>query len=336
MRRTGFLIWHRRLALAFAPLLLLQAMTGAVLLLREPLSGLLGPYGGAGAYQPVSAIVAAAGVAAAGHDGARVDRLFLPARAGDVAMAQRSDGTYAAVDPASALVVREGGAFAFPLEAALQWHYRLMWGTTGLAIVALSGIVLSLLAASGIGFWWPAKGRWGKALTINPRMPGRVRLRQWHRSGGVVIAVLVLLSAKTGVLLSGPDVCVAAALVQAGYRPTRAEIDAAVAAAKAQFPGAPLRDIRFPKADRLDINFRADDDGPRSVHVVAVTLSTAKVIKVTPAAHNDALWMKVLPLHTGESFGAIGLVLLLAEAVVLAALAVTGPRMWWQQRKLRK
>lgn len=336
MRRTGFLIWHRRLALAFAPLLLLQALTGVALLLRAPLTAALGPYGGAGAQEPVSALVAAAGVAAAGHDGARVDRLFLPARAGDVALAQRADGTYAAVDPASALVVREGGVFAFPLEAALQWHYRLMWGTTGLAIVALSGFALTLLAASGIGFWWPAKGRWGKALAINPRMPGRVRLRQWHRSGGVVAAVLVLLSGVTGVLLSVPDVFAGAAPVQASYRPTGAQIDAAVAAAQAQFPGIVIRDIRFPRADRLDINFRADDDGPRSVHVVSVTLSTARVTKVLPAARNGALWMKVLPLHTGESFGAVGLLLLLAEAAVLAALAMTGPWMWWQQRKLRK
>lgn len=331
MRRTGFLIWHRRLALAFAPLLLLQALTGAALLLREPLSGLLGPHGGAGAHLPVSALVAAAG-----HDGVRLDRLFLPVRAGDVALAQRSDGTYAAVDPVSALVVREGGVFAFPLEAALQWHYRLMWGTTGLAVVALSGLALTLLAASGLAFWWPGQGRWGKALAINPRMPGRVRLRQWHRSGGVVITVLVLLSGVSGVLLSGPDVFAGAVPAQASYSPTGAQINAAVAAAQAQFPGTPLRDIRFPKADRLDINFRADDDGPRSVHMVAVTLSTAKVMKVTPAAQNDALWMKVLPLHTGESFGPIGLVLLLVEAMVLAALAVTGPRMWWQQRKLRK
>lgn len=331
MRRTGFLIWHRRLALLFAPLLLLQALTGAALLLREPLSGLLGPHGSAGAHLPISALVAAAG-----HDGMRIDRLFLPARAGDVALAQRSDGTYAAVDPTGGRVLRQGGVFNFPLEAVLQWHYRLMWGTRGLAIVALSGLALTMLAASGIGFWWPTKGRWGKALAINPRMPGRVRLRQWHRSSGVVIAVLVLLSGVTGVLLSGPDVFAGAAPVQASYRPTGAQIDAAVAAAQAQFPGAPLRDIRFPKTDRLDINIRADDDGPRSIHVVAVTLSTAKVLKVTPAAHNDALWMKVLPVHTGESFGTIGLVLLLVEAMMLVALALTGPWMWWQQRRLRK
>lgn len=336
MQRSGFLVWHRRLALLFAPLLLLQALTGAALVFQQPLSALTGPRGSDGAPLPVSALVAAAQ-----RDGARLDRLFLPLAAGEPALAQRTalDGkkSYAALDASNGRILREGGVFAFPFEAALQWHYRLMWGTTGLALVALNGLVLIILAGSGIGFWWPAKGRWTrKVLAINPKMPARVRLRQWHRSGGVVVAVLIGLSGVTGVLLSAPDVFVGGAPAALDYPATGTQIDAAVSAAQAQFPGAAIRDIRFPHADRLDINFRADDHGPRSVHVVSVQLSSTQVTKVLPAARNEALWMKVLPLHTGESFGLFGRLLLLVEALVLAALAITGPMMWWQQRKLRE
>jgi uncharacterized iron-regulated membrane protein len=334
MRRNGYLAWHRRLVLAFAPLLLLQALTGAVLLFHEPLARWLDPVASSAPALPISAIVSGAQA----HGGS-VDRLFLPDQAGHPALAQMTaaDGTtrYAAVDPASGLILREGGLWAFPLEAALQWHYRLMSGTVGLALVALGGVVLALLSGTGLAFWWPAKGRWNKSLTINPKMPARVRLRHWHRNGGVLASVLLLFSAITGFLLSAPDVPRAwtSATPALPYRATPAQIDAAVALGQQQFPDAALRDIRFPWTDRIDINFHAPQRNARAVHVASVRLSRAEVLKAVPADRNDALWMKVLPLHTGDSFGVAGTILLLIEALVLTALAVTGPWMWWQGRK---
>lgn len=337
MARTGYLAWHRRLALVFAPLLLLQALTGAMLLFHQPLARWLDPATSNLPPLPVSAIV----VGAQAH-GARVDRLFLPDAAGHSAFAQMTLASgathYAAVDPATGLVLREGGLLSFPLEAALQWHYHLMDGATGLALVALGGAVLALLSGTGLALWWPAKGRWGKSLAINPRMPSRVRLRHWHRNGGVLASVLLLFSAITGILLSAPDVPAAwtGALPPPPFQSTPAQIDAAVSLARQQFPEATLRDIRFPRTDRIDINFHAPQRDARAVHVVSVRLSVPQVIKAIPADRNDALWMKVLPLHTGDSFGVAGTILLLAEALVLAALALTGPWMWWQARKFSR
>ena len=336
MRRTGYLAWHRRLALVFAPLLLLQALTGAVLLFHQPLARWVNPAASRGPALPISAIVSGAQA-----HGGKVDRLFIPANAGDAAFAQLSlPGTirYAAIDPASGVILREGGVLAFPLEAALQWHYRLMSGTGGLALVALGGVVLALMSGTGLAFWWPTKGRWAKSLTINPKMPTRVRLRHWHRNGGVLASVMVLFSAITGILLSAPDIPAGwtAVTPPLPYRTTPAQIDAAIAVAQQQFPNAALRDIRFPRMDRIDINFYAHERNARAVHVVSVRLSQPEIVKSIPAAQNDALWMKVLPLHAGDSFGMAGTVLLLIEALVLAGLAVTGPRMWWQNRKSRK
>ncbi|MEL0252773.1 MAG: hypothetical protein VW935_12625, partial [Novosphingobium sp.] len=60
MRRSAYLTWHRRLALLFAPLLLLQVLTGAVLLLKEPLGRVIGPQASDGPPLHPSALVAAA------------------------------------------------------------------------------------------------------------------------------------------------------------------------------------------------------------------------------------------------------------------------------------
>lgn len=337
MRRAGFLTWHRRLALLFAPLLLLQALTGAVLLFRAPLAQMLYPVSGGADPAQVSQLVDAATAAA---PQARLSRLYLPETDRDAARAELKTANgaliFVALDASTARVIAAGGYSAFPLEAALQWHYRLMSGTTGLAVVLGNGIALLILSGTGLAQWWPAKGRFAKSLGINARMPGRVRLRQWHRSGGVLAALLLIFSAVTGIMLAAPDIWPAQALAEPAFSATSAQVDAAVSAAQARFPKARLRDIRFPPADRLAINFFAPDRNPRAVHVASVQLSTAQVLTALPAAQNNVLWMKVLPLHTGDSLGLIGMLVLLVEALVLAALAISGPWMWWQARKLRK
>lgn len=173
---------------------------------------------------------------------------------------------------------------------------------------------------------------------MNARMPARVRLRQWHRSFGVVASAVILMSAATGILLSAPDVFAGAVVPSRQVPPPRppAQIDAAVGLARSAFPRSELRDIRFPLADRIDVNLNAPERNPRAVHVVTVAVSQPKVLKAVPANESAALWMTVLPLHTGEGFGPLGRWFVLVEALVLAVLSITGPVMWWQARRLRK
>jgi uncharacterized iron-regulated membrane protein len=46
--------------------------------------------------------------------------------------------------------------------------------------------------------------------------------------------------------------------------------------------------------------------------------------------------MKILPFHTGDSFGLAGRLILLLEAVALVFLATTGPLMWWRNRRPKR
>jgi len=341
MTRSSFLTWHRRIALAFAPLLLLQALTGAALLFKAPLARMIDPAGmmhqASAANAPVSAMLTQAERQIPGF---RVTRLYLPATPQDTAFAQLADTSgetrYASIDPATAHVLAAGPVWRFPLEAALQLHYRLMTGWTGMAVVLANGLALSLIAGTGLGFWWPGRKHVAKSLTIRKSAPARIRLRQWHRSSGVVASLLVLFSATTGVLLITPDL--ADALGHVSGTPTSLpprspqQIDRAVALGAAQVPGAPLRDIRFPLADRIDINLFALQRNPRAVHVIKVRLSEPQVTSTLLASDNPVLWMKVLSIHTGDSFGLIGRLLLLGEAMALIFASITGPLMWWRNR----
>ncbi|MEP7221766.1 MAG: PepSY-associated TM helix domain-containing protein [Novosphingobium sp.] len=344
MTRTTFLVFHRRLALVFAPLLLLQALTGSALLFKAPLARIIDPAGmtrhsNTGA-APVSAMLAAAERQSPGF---RTTRLYLPTTAQDTAFAQMTGpagaARYASLDPGSGAVLAAGPLWRFPLEGALQLHYRLLDGTTGMIVVLANGLALALLSCTGLGYWWPGRKRAIKSLAVRKAAPARIRLRQWHRSAGVIASLLVLFSATTGVLLAAPDI--ADALAASPSPPTTlpprsaAQIDRAITVGAARFPGAALRDIRFPLADRIDINLFAPSRNPRAVHVVKVGLSDGQVTSTLPAQDNSALWMKVLSLHTGDSFGLIGRLLLLAEGAVLIFAAISGPLMWWRRRSPR-
>lgn len=345
MHRSDYLVWHRRLAMLFTPLILLQALTGAVLLFREPLGRLLDVVPVSGTAQPVDRLYAAAAAT-----GKQVQRLYLPTEPGRTALVQLADASgqrsLAMIDPASARIMRQGGLAQFPVEAALQLHYRLMAGTTGLVVVGLSGIVLLFMTGTGLAFWWPRKGRMRQSLAINPRMPSRVKLRQWHRSIGVVAGALIVSSAATGALIAGND-AIAAIFAPAPSgkaeprpaprpAPTAQSVSAGLQLAQALFPRAAVRDIRFAPGARMDVNLLAPERNALAVHVVTVDLAAMRIAEGMAAQDNPALWMKILPYHSGDEFGLAGQLALLVEALVLIGLGVSGPWMWWQQRKLHK
>lgn len=340
--RPSLLIFHRRLALTMAPLLLLQALTGSVLLFRTEIARTIDPRAmvrsSSAPDAPISTLTARTEAALPGF---RVTRLFLPATPRDTAFALLADdqgsARYAAVDPGNGALLAAGGIWRFPLEAALQLHYRLMDAKVGMTVILANALALMILSITGTAFWWPGRKRAIKALAIRAAAPPRARLRQWHRSTGILLALPVLFSATTGLLLILPDLAEPAG-VAASPTPTPGAdaIDQAVARAAAAFPGEPIRDIRFPQADRIDVNFLAPQHGPRAVDVASVSLSGGQLLKRIPAAENPALWMTVLPLHTGDSFGIGGRIILLVEAIALIFLACSGPLMWWHARRPRR
>lgn len=334
MRRPAILSLHRWLGLILAPFLLVQAFTGSVLVLHELFAS---PAPAASRSAPLSTLIARAEAAEPGY---AVRRVYLPAGPGLTAFAELQGpagaSAYAELDGASGEILRKGALWRFPYRAAVQVHYRLASGTPGMVLVLLTGLMLALATLSGLVHWWPGRGRVIAALKVRPKLPPRLRLRQWHRTVGAIGALLALFSATTGVLLIAPDLSAGAPPAPALARtPARlpSAIDAAMAAARARFPGAVPRDVRLPPDGRLDVNFHAPGRNPRATHTVSVALDGARVIRAIPAARNPVLWMKVLPQHTGESFGAPGPLALLAEAGALLFLSVAGPLMWLQARK---
>jgi len=336
VRRSSILWLHRWVALIFVPFLLLQAVTGAILVIHDA-TVVPDPHG----LRPAISVTTFTSAAARALPGYHVTRLFMPGAQGATVSAELTDDgghrRYATLDPATGTAQRAGSLWAFPATAAFQLHLELASGRTGTLVVLGNALVLITLACSGFLFWWPGRKKALRSLAIRSKLPGRLQLRHWHRTIGVVLSAFILFSAITGMLLVAPNLLAPPVGPRTPFSPpTSAQVERAVAAAQAQFPRADLRDIRFPPADRLDVEFFAPERNPRAVHVVSVRPSDGAILKVAPAADNRVLWMKILPLHTGNTFGLLGIAILLAEAGGLLFLACAGPVMWVQSRPKRK
>ena len=113
----------------------------------------------------------------------------------------------------------------------------------------------------------------------------------------------------------------------------RGDFDAALAQARAIYPGRAIRDVRLPEAGVLSVFFWAPEASPHAVHRVRLDLADTEVRDVTPAAQARTLWMTLLPIHSGDTFGPIGSSVVLLGALGLVTLAATGPLVWWLSRR---
>lgn len=330
---------HRWIALAFAPLLLIQAATGSVLLFRDELAKLAMPVE-AGASEKAASLSALVGSAQRANPDMRVKRLFFPVDDASAAFAQLEGPggklRYAALDPGSARVILTGSIWRFPLEVALEIHYRLMSGSTGLAVIALNGLALALLGASGLWHWWPGARRVKRELSAPSRAPARLKLRMWHRSIGAVLALVLLTSATTGILLAVPDLPWPGGSKAPAPDPVSLDakaVDNAFALAQASYPGSQPRDVRLAPDGTLAVNFFAPRSDRWAVDVVTVSATQQRVTSVLPLEQNRALWLTTLPFHTGDAIGPAGRWPMLAAALALGFLAISGPLAWWRSRR---
>jgi len=330
---------HRWTALAAAALILVQAATGTLLVFRTGLAELVDPAGmvrrsAAGAAR-LSRVVDAA---EARYPGYGIVKLGFPQTRRGVylvhLLSAEGAGRYVSVDPGTAEVLRAGSVWSFPGEAALQVHYRLMTGRVGLATVMLVGLSLLTMAATGLSYWWPKPGRWRRSLAIDTRLPGRIVLRHIHRGVGVFAAMTALFSATTGLLVAGEFFLAPGPLTESASRPAVAgDLDAGLASARALYPGRGIRDVRMPGPGKFNVFFWAPEKSPHAVHAVRIDLAAGRIAGVAPAERDRSLWMVLLPIHSGDTFGRIGSMVILLGGLGLMFLATTGPLMWWQARR---
>mgnify|MGYP001308250205 CR=1 FL=1 len=200
--RTTLLKLHRWVGLAFAALLLVQGLSGALLVFREEIEGVIHPALAvmpAETRVPVQSMVDTVREAAPRATLQRIKFAEDPARAAMFVMRLEDDAPWiVAVDPYNGRIVRAGSYAAWPGEWLFRLHDALLAGKTGEIIVSIEGIALVFLVGFGVVIWWPGRRRLKSGFRILTGQGADRTVRTAHRAVGAAIGIVLVMSGMTG------------------------------------------------------------------------------------------------------------------------------------------
>jgi uncharacterized iron-regulated membrane protein len=353
--KPKILVMHRWLALIAGLFLLCQGVTGTLVAFRYELNRLLHP--GVMTIAPSTRHASLAGIVAAARHAlpdSRVARVDYPRRPDD-AFIVRMTGTDGALSIATVgrdgHVLRAAPIRRWPVEAAYQLHENMMIGEPGQRGIGFVGVSLLVLAVSGLFYWWPAPGRFRKALaqTLSPKLAGPRVAREWHRAIGLIAAAYLALMACLGIAMAWspwirPLVAFVAPVTAGRSVAPHAscavpiDVDAAVDTAVVHHPGQKIKSVRFPSKGRVvAVYFQSRVTyPPRFTDHVWIDACDGGILATDEASAGpvgDAFFNWLLPIHSGEWLGMPGRLLSWLSALALVLMGGLGYFLWLTRLK---
>ncbi len=254
------------------------------------------------------------------------------------------------VSPDGREVVRTEFWGDYAMTFIYDLHYRLLAEGAGAKLVGYIGLVAVILVLTGLWSFWP-RGSWAKALALRLRGHPLRRWRDAHKLVGLIGLTPLLMLFATGAMLALPEESetVLSPIIGKPDRqsapavpplPVAADLSAALALARTQFPQARLAWIETPGTEGCCFRFRfqiSGDPSRRFPHsYVWVTRSGSTIVQSIDAnaanAHSRLLnWLH--PLHDGSFGGLTTRILTAAMGLFPLILFVTGLYRWRLRRK---
>ncbi len=223
--------------------------------------------------------------------------------------------------------------------------------SVGEAITGYTSMVFALVIISGLVLWWPATRRALTAgLTLNRKLTGRPWNLNLHKVVGVYAAVVLLVSAVTGVPISldWTKRALYAVTGSTQFAPPARKTEAAApfagftASARtvaAQYPAARETYLPLPQDGLVPAYvIEADAAHPNARSYIWLDPATAQSIKATPfrlAPFGRRLYYWMMSVHTGVWGGPVVPLILLLGALCVPALAYTGTASYLRRRSGR-
>lgn len=339
---------HKVLGLVAATLWLFQAVSGVFLSFECEASDAAG--GGGHIATDYAALDHHARTLAAEKPGGRVTWVWTSAGLADryVVAIEHGQGQTEKVRVLGdgTLVQRGGTGLAGFAEWLLRMHKALTLGPAGVWIMGLSGILLATNIMAGLYIAWPRRGWWRQALKPLGKGPKSARLYSWHRAVGFWAAIPGLLLAGTGAALEFEhglrDLVGAPEVELAPIAATGAPVGLARAAgaALAAVPGSHFVAAVYPGPSDASYRvwLRAPGEWNRryGASLVVVDANNGAVRGAWPLPRQSLAYRfmgTLYPLHTGESTGVIGRVLVLMTGLWLAVVSVAGVWLYAVRRR---
>jgi uncharacterized iron-regulated membrane protein len=352
--KQSMLRYHRWLGLIVGLFLLMQGLSGSLLVFRDKLEPAVHPELVLTETKQRASPEQLLDTVNSRFPDFAIARVEFPKR-GDHAVIFKLNGRgidakrLVAVDPYRNEIVREGGIARWPFEWMLLWHEQLISGGAGETAIGIIGLALLFMVVSGLITWWP-RGRLRLGFRIT-RGGGETTWRTAHRSIGALAAPVLLFSACTGSLmvfkdplrdvlaLVGPVAAKPSAKVADRPGTPLVSIDDLVARTHESIGPAALRQLRFADDGGRGVSVYVDatGDGIGAVtSFVAFDRYTGEelgryVSGGLPRA--NAIVDFLYPLHTGSAGGSVMKAVLLMSAMVLVCLALSGPLLWLVRRR---
>lgn len=235
-------------------------------------------------------------------------------------------------------------------NALFEFHSALLSGDMGKQVLAFNALTMLAMLLTGVLVWWPARWRAGFSVTFNR---GLFRsLLDLHRVGGVVFGLWVVVCVASGTWMAwrpisqwvtqiaGQTQVVAPAVkpVSSGARVT---VDEMVASANAAMPGGVVGYVGLPAKPTAPIRIRKkleDDLHPNGLSSVWLHPRTGEVLRVdrwTDLDIGSRSYAWIYPLHAGLLAGALGVIATAAGGLLLFGFGLSGTWLWWLKRKMR-
>lgn len=226
------------------------------------------------------------------------------------------------------------------LFGTMESLHRFRWLSWGSLITGTAALTFVFIIMSGVILWLPpAWNAWRSALVFRPRLSGRARRLNLHRTVGIYAALIVLLSALTGLpqafawyregiyRLTGSPVSEAPPPRPAPAAPARPLEDFARRAA-ALVPGAQETLIHFPANGLVEMYLiAADAPHPNARTLLWLDADTTEVRRFVPygeASLGHKVYFWTISLHQGKFLGLFGQLLLMGGALAVPVLVYTG------------
>jgi uncharacterized iron-regulated membrane protein len=231
------------------------------------------------------------------------------------------------------------------LELAERFHSNLLIPRRGRLYNGIAGVILAVLAFSGLMLWWPARGDWSSAFRIVRRSNWKGINYDLHRVGGAITLAFVLLFCITGAYFTWAAVYrdIAASVLPTKSRPqpaivrtdgTRMPVDDLVAAAEHAVPDTRFVRVLVPQGNNEAVTVvlaHGAIRNNRTTTQLRLNPHTAEVLSIDDYRERragDHLVSWIPQLHTGH-FGNTAVKIVWAVAgLSLPALFVTGFLMW--------
>jgi uncharacterized iron-regulated membrane protein len=256
------------------------------------------------------------------------------------------------VDPVTGAVLGEKPYWDV-MRMIYDFHTALLSPLRGKPYLGVLGAGLFFIAVSGLIYWWPRANRFRQALRITTDRGPRRLLRDLHVFGGAAIALFLVVSTLSGVLMCYEG-SIQAALRRAGFAVSTSPPPAAAAAASnttfipiAQAAAAALR--AYPDYDIVILTPPSGGRARYSLQLfprhasrvwrtveLQIDAASGRILSAydpprQPWGNNLVLWL--IFLHNGQMFGFVGQAVVMVMGIVMFGLSVTGPWVWLLGRR---